>query len=165
MSVSKILQTVGAVEGTTDVSVILQRLTGASPMDVMDVRLIIEPQAAAAAVSNATVADIDAIRHAHDMAEAQDNLDGFEHWDGEFHRLIYSATRNDLLMTLEEILDVIRKRPQWIRIKRAHVTDAKRQQYCRQHAEIVANIANRNTNGAEEAMRRHLVSVMTGMFP
>ena len=165
MSVSKILQTVGAVEGTTDVGVILQRLTGASPMDVMNVRLIIEPQAAAAAVSNATVADIDAIRHAHDMAQAQDDLDGFEHWDGEFHRLIYSATRNDLLMTLEEILDVIRKRPQWLRIKKAHVNEARRQQYCREHAEIVANIANRNTNGAEDAMRRHIVSVMNGMFP
>lgn len=165
MSVLKILQSIGASEGTTDVGVILQRLTGASPMDVMNVRLIIEPQAAAAAVSNATVADIDAIRHAHDMAEAQDDLDGFEHWDGEFHRLIYSATRNELLMSLEEILDVIRKRPQWLRIKRAHVTDAKRQHYCRQHAEIVANIANRNANGAEEAMRQHIVSVLTGMFP
>ena len=165
MSVSKILQSVGTAAGTTDVGVILQRLTGASPMDVMNVRLIIEPQAAAAAVSNATGADIDAIRHAHDMAEAQEDLDGFEHWDGEFHRLIYSATRNELLMSLEEILDVIRKRPQWLRIKRAHVTVARRQQYCRQHAEIVNNIANRNTNGAEEAMRAHLVSVLTGMFP
>jgi len=165
MSVSKILQSVGTAAGTTDVGVILQRLTGASPMDVMNVRLIIEPQAAAAAVSNATVADIDAIRHANDMAAAQDDLDGFEHWDGEFHRLIYSATRNELLMTLEEILDVIRKRPQWLRIKRAYVTEERRQQYCREHGEIVANIANRNTNGAEEAMRRHLVSVMSGMFP
>ncbi|MEM5472953.1 FCD domain-containing protein [Hoeflea sp. AS60] len=165
MSVSKILQTVGALEGTTDVGVILQRLTGASPMDVMNVRLIIEPQAAAAAVSNATVADIEAIRHAHEMAQAQDDLEGFEHWDGEFHRLIYSATRNDLLMTLEEILDVIRKRPQWLRIKRTHVTEAKRQQYCREHADIVSNITNRNTQGAEEAMRRHLISVLNGMFP
>ncbi|WP_339762392.1 FCD domain-containing protein [uncultured Hoeflea sp.] len=165
MSVSKILQSVGAAAGTTDVGVILQRLTGASPMDVMNVRLIIEPQAAAAAVSNATGADIDAIRHAHDMAEAQDDLDGFEHWDGEFHRLIYSATRNDLLMSLEEILDVIRKRPQWLRIKHAHVTVARRQHYCRQHAEIVTNIANRNTNGAQEAMHQHLVSVLNGMFP
>ncbi|MBC7283122.1 FCD domain-containing protein [Hoeflea sp.] len=134
-------------------------------MDVMNVRLIIEPQAAAAAVSNATVADIDAIRHAHEMAQAQDDLEGFEQWDGEFHRLIYSATRNDLLMTLEEILDVIRKRPQWLRIKRAHVTEQRRREYCQQHAEIVSNIANRNTNGAAEAMRRHLVSVLNGMFP
>ncbi len=165
MSVSKILQSVGASEGTTDVGVILQRLTGASPMDVMNVRLIIEPQAAAAAVSNASVADIDALRHAHEMAASQDDLDGFEHWDGEFHRLIYSATRNELLMSLEEILDVIRKRPQWLRIKRAYVTEPRRQHYCRQHAEIVTNIANRNTNGAEEAMRQHIISVVNGMFP
>ncbi|MDF1609832.1 FCD domain-containing protein [Hoeflea sp. YIM 152468] len=45
------------------------------------------------------------------------------------------------------------------------LTGVRRQCYCREHAEIVSNITNRNTHGAAEAMRVHLASVLGDMFP
>jgi DNA-binding FadR family transcriptional regulator len=56
-----------------DLAAIMQRMTGASPLDIMNVRMIIEPQAAAAAASNACEPDIAGIMEAHE--EAKKSLD------------------------------------------------------------------------------------------
>lgn len=155
----------GAKGSRADILGTLERLTEASPADILAVRLMIEPQAAAVAVSSATGADIQAITSAHETATAQTELAGFEHWDAEFHRLIYAATRNELLISLHDILGVIRGRRPWLRLKARVITDAKRRSYCTHHAAIAAAIAGRDSAGAAEAMHRHLVVVIDDLFP
>ncbi|MFD2855557.1 FCD domain-containing protein [Seohaeicola zhoushanensis] len=103
----KIISTAGT---TREFISILKRLTGASPADILAVRLIIEPQAAAAVVSSASGADIKLIREAHEQAVNAEDLAEFEHWDAEFHRRIYAATRNELLISLNNLLGDIRAR-------------------------------------------------------
>jgi len=147
-----------------DVVALLRRLTGAGLSDVLAMREMTEPHAAAAAVSNATGADVQAIQEAHARATAQSDLEGFEKWDTEFHRLIFAATRNELLIALHDILKVSRNRPSWIALKRQIFTEEKRRAYCIQHAQIADSIARRDGPGAASAMRFHIDEISRNLL-
>ncbi|GHF55472.1 FadR/GntR family transcriptional regulator [Seohaeicola zhoushanensis] len=158
----KIISTAGT---TREFISILKRLTGASPADILAVRLIIEPQAAAAVVSSASGADIKLIREAHEQAVNAEDLAEFEHWDAEFHRRIYAATRNELLISLNNLLGDIRARAPWIRLKKKVITAEKRKEYCGHHEEIIEAISRRNSAGASEMMQRHISAIIEDLFP
>lgn len=156
---------VSTTGNTQDFLASLRRLKEASPAEILAVRLIIEPQVAAAAVSNATGADLLAIREAHENAISQRDLTGFENWDNELHRLIYAATRNELLISLNDILGVIRSREPWLKLKKKVINEAKRQEYCAHHEQIVSSIENRNATGAHAAMAEHILVITRDLFP
>jgi len=158
----KIVSTAGTTRDFID---ILKRLSGSSPADILAVRLIIEPQAAAAVVSSATGADIKLIREAHEHAVNADDLASFERWDAELHSRIYAATRNELLISLNDLIGDIRNRPPWIRLKKKVITEAKRKEYCGHHEQIVEAIARRDSEGASKAMTRHLTVIIEDLFP
>jgi DNA-binding FadR family transcriptional regulator len=147
-----------------DLFAILQRIEGTSPVDVLNVRMMVEPQAAAAAASNATEADLAAIRDAHEAAMAANEQSLFESLDAEFHKRIFAATRNELMTCLHDILRVIRNQSPWIEIKRRSYTEARRQGYCADHAAIVGALYGRDAAGAAAAMRAHLLSVNQNLF-
>ena len=165
MTISRIMQSVSSSQGSADLVILLHRLMDAGPTDILSVRQIVEPQAAAAAVSNGSGADIEAIREACEAAAAETTLGGFEHWDALLHRRIFAATRNELLINLQDILAVVRDKPAWLRIKNAVVTREVRAKYNGEHAAIVDAIASRNAQAAHDAMKRHLFSVSRDMFP
>ena len=143
---------------------VMTSIAGSSPLDVMKVRMIIEPQAAAVAAANARESDIETIRHAHQMAVVSVEKDVFEGWDGEFHKRIFESTRNDFLTTLHDILLAIRSRPQWIELKRKTFSQDRRAQYCHEHAAILAAIEGRDAQEAAETMRDHMIAVQRNMF-
>jgi DNA-binding FadR family transcriptional regulator len=147
-----------------DLLAIMTSIAGSSPLDVMKVRMIVEPQAAAVAAANARESDLETIRHAHQMAVAASEKDVFESWDGEFHKRIFESTRNDFLTTLHDILLAIRGRPQWIELKRKTFSPTRRTQYCEEHAAILAAIEGRDAQMAAETMRAHMIAVQRNMF-
>ncbi|MAS05116.1 MAG: hypothetical protein CL534_10580 [Ahrensia sp.] len=160
------LRNIVSTAGTTrDFIAILKRLTGASPADILAVRLIIEPQAAAAVVSSASGADIKLIREAHENAVNAEDLASFERWDAELHSRIYTATRNELLISLNDLLGDIRNRTPWIRLKKKVITEAKRREYCGHHEKIVQAIAGRDSDAASESMHRHISIIIEDLFP
>jgi DNA-binding FadR family transcriptional regulator len=143
---------------------IVQRVTGVSPADLIAVRLIIEPQAAALAARNASSADLLAIADAHHRgAEAHYNSE-FEHWDSQFHSRIFAATRNQLLVSMHDILQVIRNRNAWIELKRKTFSEDRRREYCTHHAQVFSALENRDTDGAAQAMRLHIEAIETTLF-
>ena len=143
---------------------VMTSIAGSSPLDVMKVRMIVEPQAAAGAAANARESDIETIRYAHQMALVSIEKDVFEGWDGEFHKRIFESTRNDFLTTLHDILLAIRSRPQWIELKRKTFSQDRRAQYCQEHAAILAAIEGRDAQGAAAKMRDHMIAVQRNMF-
>ncbi|MGV8985867.1 MAG: FadR/GntR family transcriptional regulator [Cypionkella sp.] len=146
-----------APDGAKDLVQIVRNLAGTSPLDIMNMRLIIEPQAAAAAAANASATELEAIAQAHDIACETTDKTGFEHWDMQFHQRIFTATRNDLLRNLNEILAIIRTQPRIFQIRRRGFTEAGRLETCRQHQAIVAALNARDTEAAADAMRKHLL--------
>lgn len=116
-------------------------------------------------MSSGTGADIKLIREAHEQAVNADDLTSFERWDAELHSRIYTATWNELLMSLNDLLGDIRNRAPWIRLKKKVITEAKRKEYCGHHEEIVEAIARRDSEGALQAMTRHITIIIEDLFP
>ncbi|MGA9319784.1 MAG: FCD domain-containing protein [Xanthobacteraceae bacterium] len=150
--------------GTSELAGILQRVTGVSPADLMAVRLIVEPQAAAIAARNASLADLQAIAEAHRHASRTHKTDEFEHWDSQFHQRLFAATRNELLGSIHAILQVIRSRNAWIELKRKTFSENRRLDYCEQHANVVLALENRDAEGAAQAMIRHIGAIEMALF-
>ncbi len=143
---------------------IIQRVTGVSPSDLMAVRFIVEPQAAAAAATSASSADLAAIAEAHEIATEAQETDLFEQWDAKFHQRIFAAARNELLMSFHDILRIIRNRNAWIELKRKTFSENRRLDYCRQHGEMLKCLQNRDADGAANAMRRHMEAIQFNLF-
>ncbi len=150
--------------GATELADIVQRVTGVSPADLMTARLIVEPQAAAIAAKNASSSDLQAIAEAHQRASNAHQNDQFEHWDTQFHKRIFAATRNELLVSVHDILQVIRSRNAWIELKRKAFSENRRRDYCAHHGEIVAALGNRDAEGAARAMRLHIEAIELALF-
>jgi DNA-binding FadR family transcriptional regulator len=143
---------------------VMGRIAGSSPLDVMNVRLIVEPTAAAVSAANARPTDLIAIRNAHELATASLEIEPFEAWDGEFHKRVFESTRNDFLTTLHDILKAIRTRKSWLDMKRRNFSDARRQKYCQEHAAIYQAIADRDPTRAAQAMREHMMTIQNNLF-
>lgn len=143
---------------------IMNRVTGVSPADLMAVRMIVEPHAAAVAATTASSADLDLIAEAHDRAAAEQSTDHFEQLDALFHQRIFAAARNELMMSLHDILRMIRNRNAWIELKRKTFTENRRLDYCRHHGEILAALQNRDADGAAAAMKHHMVVIEGNLF-
>jgi DNA-binding FadR family transcriptional regulator len=149
---------------SAEMLVLLQRISGTSPVDVMAARLMVEPHAAAAAAVNATTADLATIREAHDDATRETDPGSFEKLDAEFHVRIFAATRNELLLSLHDILRVIRNQPAWIEMKRRRYSEARRRGYCEDHEAIVQALFARNPELASGTMKVHLINVHRNLF-
>lgn len=153
-----------APDEAKDLMQIARNLAGTSPLDIMNMRLIIEPQAAAAAAANASASELAAIAQAHEAACATTEMEEFERWDMEFHHRIFTATRNDLLRNLNDILAIIRNQPRIVDIRRRGFSADRRLNTCDQHRAIVAALTSRDTEAASDAMRQHLLSRSRTLF-
>lgn len=135
-----------------------------SPLEVLEARLVIEPEAVALATLRARTDNIEEIRKALAESLAAKNLADFEHWDGQLHQAIFRATRNTALIGYYRTVNQIRNQPSWIALKKKSVTGERQRLYDRQHTAIVTAIVNRLPDKAKAAMRAHLESVRKAMM-
>ncbi len=141
-----------------------ERMRGASPADMMELRLLIEPAAAAFAATDASAAQLAAIRSAHESATAATGMPEFETWDTELHQMIFSCTRNNLLREINGLLVILRHQPQWFGMKSRTFTEPRRAAYCAEHERLVSALLRRDPDAARDAMRDHLLTVQTNML-
>jgi DNA-binding FadR family transcriptional regulator len=134
------------------------------PLEVMDVRLEIEPALARLAAMRATNGDIERLLRLAEKTAASSDADGRELWDGALHRTIAEAAGNSLLLAIFDMVDRIRQDMTW-RLLRERARSGQRQQtYVEQHRRVIAAIAQREAHAAEQAMREHLELVRDGLL-
>ena len=134
------------------------KIAGAAPIDILNLRLIVEPQVAALAAITSSAEDLANIAEANaNMVGAADH-DSFERWDNEVHSRIYEAARNTFLVSLHRILSVIRSRAAMQELRRRSFNAANRQIYCEQHQDIIKALHHRDAAAASTAMRTHLAT-------
>jgi DNA-binding FadR family transcriptional regulator len=150
--------------GNGDFLNVIQKLSGVSPIDMMAVRQIFEPRAAAMAATNASASDLEGIAAAHSTSIGALEMETFERWDAELHQKIFAATRNELLNHLHEILRLIRSQELWLTIKRRSFSPERRNAYCQEHGAVVAALLRRDAEAAAIAMRTHLETVSRNLF-
>ena len=129
-------------------------------LDHFEVRLIIEPKAAALAAEKADAEDIRKMEEAlaqFDMfAERKDNTEIIK-WDRKFHRWLAGSTKNSTLHVLMK--SVTTSLPNgWI--SSLH-TPGRIEKTTHEHRDILEAIKNRDKNSAEKAMARHLENALS----
>jgi DNA-binding FadR family transcriptional regulator len=138
---------------------LLERVIGASPSEVMEVRLLLEPWAASLAATRATVADLATMRDCLANAAASIDVPEFEVWDGKLHEVIIASAKNGLLTSLYEAINAARHQPEWMKLKLRTVTDERRANYQTQHLAIVDALHERDAALAADLIRDHLLEV------
>jgi DNA-binding FadR family transcriptional regulator len=136
----------------------------ASPAQIMEVRLILEPQIVQLAATNATAADFARLAHCLAEGEAADGFAGFEQWDGAFHRAIADATHNPFLTRIFATVHAAREEPLWGRLKRRSFSEARRRAYEADHRGIAAALQERDGELARRRMREHIVRVRENLL-
>jgi GntR family transcriptional regulator, uxu operon transcriptional repressor len=135
------------------------RLKDASPTDIMEVRLIMEPQAAALAAHRATTADLQEIETILRKSIAAKGTAEFEHWDAALHLAIFRATKNALLIDYCEAINAARNQPHWYRRKQRSLTETQRRQYDQDHSAVVSALLQRDAETARRLQLQHLTGV------
>jgi DNA-binding FadR family transcriptional regulator len=140
------------------------QLREASPSDVMEVRLIIEPQAVALAASRASGAELAAIDEAFRHSLAARGIAEFEHWDGQLHLRIVGAAKNALLTDYCRAITEARNQPRWYQLKKRSLNADRRFRYDQHHTAIVSALKDRDPDAAARLMREHLLVVQANLL-
>lgn len=143
---------------------LLQRIHGASPAEVMELRLLIEPQFVELAATRASGRDLQQITHCLDESEKATTVLDFEHWDGMLHQAILGAAHNNLLTDLYDAINGVRKQPEWESLKQRSLTPERLARYRTQHRALVEALRQRDADAASAAVRQHLLEVRNGMI-
>lgn len=135
-----------------------------SPAEIMQTRLLLEPEIAALAASQATQSDIDHLHHCLSRSEHAGDYADFEGWDSALHRGIATAAHNALLLRLFDTMNAARDLPVWGSIKRRTATPTRRAGYETSHRAIVDALTERDPDLARHHMRAHLLDVRTNLL-
>jgi DNA-binding FadR family transcriptional regulator len=128
-----------------------------SPLELIEVRLGIEPNMVRLAVLNATARDIERLTAAMArMEESSGDSESFTLWDEEFHQLIAEATRNPLMVWVYRQINAVRTHSQWNAMKDKVLTPSRIAEYNQQHAALYEAIRTRDVEAAVAIVTNHL---------
>ena len=130
-----------------------------APADVMAVRRLLEPQIMPIVVAWATARDLAEMERCLNGGDHAAGFEEFETWDAALHRCIIAASHSPLLVRLYGQVEEARHGKVWGDMKRRSASAERREQYQRDHREIVAALRLRDADGATTAMRTHLARV------
>lgn len=135
-------------------------VAGTNFMEIMEVRLRLEPQLAQLAAMRAKPGDIGRMRETCAKIYERTDADWRELWDGSLHRLIAQSAGNQLFLSLFDVVNRVRQDPVWQAVReRARRADRTLKESRDQHAEIIDAIEARDPAKAGEAMRNHLLTL------
>lgn len=143
---------------------LLRRMREASPTDLMEIRLIIEPQVAQLAANRGTEDDLAQIDNALRQSVLAKGTAQFEHWDAELHLGIFRAAKNETLIDYCEAINAVRNQPRWYRLKQRSLGPELRYLYDKQHTEIVCALKERDGEASRRALQQHLETVRQNLL-
>jgi DNA-binding FadR family transcriptional regulator len=135
-----------------------------NPLEVMDVRLEIEPVLARLAALRASNGDVERLLRLAAKTATSSDADGYELWDSALHRAIAEAAGNSLLLAIFDMVDRIRQDTNWQNLRERARSRERLQSYVEQHRRVIAAIAQREAHAAERAMREHLEQVRQNLL-
>jgi len=135
-----------------------------NPLEVIEVRLAIEPIMARLAAFRASPAEIKRLSTLAEETRAAADADSYERADARFHRTISEAARNALFLVIFDTLHASQRDVGWRRLgENAHCF--KRQSvYADFHKQIASAIAARHGDRAQELMHQHLSDVQRYIY-
>ncbi|MBA8901970.1 FadR/GntR family transcriptional regulator [Phyllobacterium sp. P30BS-XVII] len=133
-------------------------IAGTDFMEIMEVRLRIEPQLAQLAAMRAKASEIARMRELAQKSSESQDPDSHELWDGALHRQIAQSAGNQFFLTIFDVINRVRSDEAWQVIReRARSGNNSGSRSYTQHSIIIDAIEARDPLKAGEAMRQHLL--------
>ena len=127
-----------------------------SPMQLMQVRNMLEPAIVDLAVHHAAGRDLEQLRSALERVEAARTAEQFSIADEAFHQAIAQACGNPLMMWIYEQVNEVRRHELW-RASRGKVLSTENMaQYNAHHRALFDAISHRDAQAAKSSMSEHL---------
>jgi GntR family transcriptional repressor for pyruvate dehydrogenase complex len=137
---------------------VTELIAGTDFMEIMEVRLRIEPQLAQLAAMRAKPAEVERMRALVEKTGQSTDADAKELWDGSLHRQIAQSAGNKLFLSIFDVINRVRQDDAWQSIRElARRSGTNGRASFEQHLAIVDAIADRDPARAGEAMRQHLL--------
>jgi DNA-binding FadR family transcriptional regulator len=130
-----------------------------NPMEVMEVRLAVEPMMARLASFRASRRDIEKLQHLAEETRTAERAADYVTADTAFHRRIAKASRNALNIALHEALSAVSRDTSGKMPGENGRCYKSKARYAQHHQEITAAIAARDGDRAYQAMYEHLLDV------
>lgn len=133
----------------------------AGPFEQVQVRMLLEPEAARLAAIHRTAQQCDRMEQAIEMMVGE-NQAGFETEEGDmqFHLIIAKASKNSLLNShIESLWDMRHEGKLWPQLQQSVDLNVTRTRAVFQHMRVLESIRSQNPEGAKQAMLQHLTSV------
>ena len=136
----------------------------ASPVELLEFRLAMEPGLAETITLNASEGDLQAIKACVDGGDAANRWEEWEHWDSSFHQRLVAATHNRLAIAVYQAIIAVRHERPWLKLKQGHTDPVRWRQYQEDHRKIADALLARDAAAATAAIRSHLVKVRAKML-
>ena len=128
-----------------------------SPVELIEVRLAVEPQMARLVVVNATQRDLERMGEALKRVEScGDDREFFSRADEQFHLMLAECTRNPLMVWLYRQINDVRSHALWDSMKDKILTGPRIAEYNRQHRELYEALCSRDVEAATQMIAAHL---------
>ncbi len=141
-----------------------QSVSEVGPGDVMAARLLIEPQVVPLVVAWATQRDFDELRRCLEGGAGAQDAAEFEVWDFALHHAIVSASRNQLLVAMYDVVEMARKGEIWGNLKLRQDSRERRTAYQAEHVRLVEALCARDAGEAVAAIEDHLEHVQANLL-
>lgn len=131
-----------------------------SPVEMVEVRIAIEPQMVRLAVANASHRDLEEMRKAIQLCEnCGGDAEKFARADTAFHMALALCSKNKLLYWVYERISEVRRHSQWRMMKAKILSPEQIQIYNDQHRALYEAIVARDTASAIKVIKDHLFGV------
>ncbi|HEY9536563.1 MAG TPA: FCD domain-containing protein [Kiloniellaceae bacterium] len=135
-----------------------------NPREVMQARLLIEPQIAREAALNATAGDIAELKQSMFASRHAQTWRQYENSDNRLHRTVAEAAHNTVLLALFDTLNAVRRAVVWGRLRDKIDRPPPDHHSFKEHELLVRAIEERDMDGAGQAMLRHLSHVQANLL-
>jgi DNA-binding FadR family transcriptional regulator len=135
-----------------------------NPLEVIEVRLAIEPVMARLAAFRASQAEINKLQSLAEETRTAPDPVSYQQADGRFHRTIAEVARNVLFLAVYDTLHASQRDLAWRRLGENANCYKRQSVYADFHQEISAAIAARQGDRAQELMQKHLSDVQRHIY-
>lgn len=136
-----------------------------SPLEMVEVRIAIEPQMVRLAITNASHRDLEELRNAlRECEECGGDAEKFARADTAFHMALAQCSKNKLMYWVYERISEVRRYSQWRIMKAKLLTPERIDYYNDQHRALYEAIASRDANEAIGVIKQHLLGVQDDLL-
>ncbi len=129
-----------------------------SPLELIDVRLAVEPMITRHALTNASARDLERLgKTLGDLETCGGDAAVFSRNDEEFHLELAECTRNPLMIKIYRQINDVRGHTQWNARKDTILTVERIKSYNVQHRRLYAALVERNMEAAVKVITEHLL--------